>query len=206
MLASEFRGGGISHGCLTSSGYCQVVICTRNFQVHRLVAYAFLGPPPSEAAWQVNHIDGNCSNNRIDNLEWATRSENIRHSYATNPSRVKGRVSTGKASNDKALGVIATGPDFHPSKRRQKHCVNRNQQFTEDAVGIRRWMAMSISLPLCSRWSFQEKSGVPMIEPRSGRLVSGKMLSSHGENQIKSWTYISRVCQKRRVLIYKKYE
>ena len=79
--------GRISHGCLKSSGYCEVEICDRNFKVHRLVAHAFLGPPPSKAVWQVNHIDGNCSNNRIDNLEWVSHSENIRHWHATNPSR-----------------------------------------------------------------------------------------------------------------------
>ena len=78
--------GGISHGCLTSGGYCEVHICGRQFKVHRLVAHAFLERPPSEEAWQVNHIDGNRSNNRRDNLEWVSQSENTLHSYATNPS------------------------------------------------------------------------------------------------------------------------
>jgi len=43
--------------------------------VHRLVALAFIGPPPSpkhEAA----HWDGNPLNNRASNIRWATRSEN----------------------------------------------------------------------------------------------------------------------------------
>lgn len=47
--------------------------------VHRLVASAFCEKP--ECAYQVNHLDGNKLNNRPDNLEWCTRSQNAIHSY-----------------------------------------------------------------------------------------------------------------------------
>ena len=74
--------GGISRGTLHPSGY-RVVLINRNILlVHRLIAYAFHGPPLREAAWEVNHIDGNHSNNQLDNLEWVTPSQNVRHSFA----------------------------------------------------------------------------------------------------------------------------
>lgn len=48
--------------------------------VHKLLALTFLNPPgPGQET--VNHIDGNKLNNALSNLEWATRSENVMHSY-----------------------------------------------------------------------------------------------------------------------------
>lgn len=46
--------------------------------VHRLVALAFHDNP--EGKLEVNHLDENRSNNRADNLKWATRLENVHHS------------------------------------------------------------------------------------------------------------------------------
>ena len=45
-------------------------------EVHRIVAYAFLGNPPSQSH-VVDHIDTNKCNNRPENLRWVTRLENI---------------------------------------------------------------------------------------------------------------------------------
>ncbi len=53
----------------------------KSVYIHRLVALAYIDNPKKCPV--VNHIDGNCYNNSVENLEWCTYSENTIHAYET---------------------------------------------------------------------------------------------------------------------------
>ena len=75
--------GQILKGRVTKTGYEQVslkmkdTLSFKNQYVHRLVAQYWVDNPLSKK--EVNHIDGNKSNNHYLNLEWVTPSENSKH-------------------------------------------------------------------------------------------------------------------------------
>lgn len=60
--------------------------CRKTYKVHRLVANTFI--PNPEHKPEVNHIDGDHTNNCVDNLEWVTGPENLAHAYSTGLSKV----------------------------------------------------------------------------------------------------------------------
>lgn len=66
-----------------SDSYLKVTLSKNNkqrtFRVHILVARTFIPNPENKP--EVNHIDGNKKNNKVNNLEWNTRSENELHAY-----------------------------------------------------------------------------------------------------------------------------
>jgi len=69
-----------------NNGYQLVCLSYKNKKqtayIHRLVAEAFVATNLDMRTSVVNHIDGNKSNNTIENLEWATYAENAYHGKA----------------------------------------------------------------------------------------------------------------------------
>ena len=100
-------------------GYQRIKLCKNGkviiFSVHRLVAQVFIPNPDNKP--EVDHIDTNPSNNRVDNLRWATNLENNRNSLtckkrsdALKKENAPWFGKTGKANpNSKAIYQISNG-------------------------------------------------------------------------------------------------
>lgn len=66
-----------------AKGYPRVALSDgtklRTYTIHRLIAHTFMSPRPD--GHQINHMNGIKTDNRVDNLEYCTPSENSLHSF-----------------------------------------------------------------------------------------------------------------------------
>lgn len=82
---------------IMKDGYCRMQLYKNKkgtmFNVHRIIAEVFI-PNPEKKPF-VNHINGNKQDNRVENLEWCTQSENIIHAFMNGLSKpqVNGKLS-----------------------------------------------------------------------------------------------------------------
>lgn len=95
--AQVLRPGAIPSGHLTV-GLCKGSGKPKSMYVHRLVALAFLDNPEGKPL--VNHKNGKPRDNRLENLEWSTYSENITHGYRSNGRRVPTELKVVAVNSD----------------------------------------------------------------------------------------------------------
>lgn len=119
LISNRFIDSGLTtkkykRVCFTANGK------RRFIHVHRLVAEAFI-PNPLDLP-QVNHKDGNKLNNHVDNLEWCSASENMKHSYDSglhfrklSPEDVR-FILDHYIPRDKEFGTRALGRKFNVSQ------------------------------------------------------------------------------------------
>lgn len=108
---------------IDKDGYCTVALQregkVKRCKVHRLVLSTF---DNCESDLQVNHIDGNKLNNCLNNLEWVTSSENIKHAYSIGLKTQSGSKNNGSKLTEEQVIQMC---DFF------KHTTLTNKQIAD---------------------------------------------------------------------------
>ncbi len=112
---------------LKDNGYLQISFykngVEKNYRINRLVAECYI-PNPDNLP-EVNHNDGNKSNNNVSNLYWCTRSQNMKHAYDNNllkPPIFKGENNfKSKLTTEDIIWI-------------RKHYIPRHPEFSQSAL------------------------------------------------------------------------
>lgn len=112
---------------INRDGYLQGIIYGKSRLYHRIIAECFI--PNPEGKHEVNHINGIKNDNRVANLEWVTRSENIIHAYRTGLEN--------KQNGEKHHAHKLTEDDVHYIRRSDKSSYTLAKELNVDSSTIR---------------------------------------------------------------------
>lgn len=136
----NIRKGRFLKQTINNQGYYRIILykssISKSYFIHKLLGIHFIDNPDNKDV--VNHIDGNPSNNKLSNLEWATYSEDKQHAVNTGLIHSGGNNYNAKSINQYTLNgiFIKTWESMMDIKRdlgidnRYVSAVCRNKQKT----------------------------------------------------------------------------
>lgn len=132
--------GSISSGTMNREGYIVITKGGKQFRIHRLILMAFK-PIINYKDMVVDHIDGDKSNNNIDNLEWVTTAENTRRHYVNNNHNIKHKtreiifthIESGKEFEFQSITFAAENSGF--TRAQIRRCLETKKESVSDYRG-----------------------------------------------------------------------
>lgn len=133
---------------VSSGGYKFVRIGEKSLPLHRVIASVFIPNPKNKP--EVNHIDGNKTNNAAQNLEWVTRKENAKHAgehglCGKNLGRDKSEAQRQRRLNEASL---ITEKDNDPNAKNKIRFYRKKAGFSQTALAL----ALGINQSAISQW------------------------------------------------------
>lgn len=106
--------------CKNKAGYYRVILCKDGklnyLTVHRIIGLTFIDNPYNKPT--INHINGIKTDNRVENLEWNTMSENTIHAYKNNLAKSNG-------SRHQKIKVYDLNKNFIGEYISQRECARK---------------------------------------------------------------------------------
>jgi len=134
----------------------------KHFFAHVLVAKSFIPNPDNKP--QVNHINGIRHDNRIENLEWVTASENVRHGFSSNGRKISDycKKKIIQCQNKPVIGYDINGVAVHHflSFKYAAEYFNGKQPAISACVSGRRPTAYGF------KWVLAKATGLPNDAPK----------------------------------------
>lgn len=108
---------------------------SRGFLVARLVALTFLGDPPN--GFTVNHKDGDRFNNSLENLEWLSLADNIRHGFENGLYSTQKSITISDGKEEHSFRSLAQCDRFLGRRVGYlSNCLKRGTKFTDKQGNI----------------------------------------------------------------------
>ena len=131
-----------------NTGYMRVKLFKNNkgkhYSVHRLVLETFKANPDNKP--QVNHINEDKTDNRLNNLEWSTPKENINH----------GSHNEQMASTNRSIGTYER---LAERRSKQVYCITNNIIYSSAAEAARQLNLHSCNITACCKGRQKQTKG-----------------------------------------------
>ena len=137
--------------------------------LHRMVAECFIENKDNKP--EVNHIDGDKSNNRVENLEWVTCKENIEHAFRSNLRGVGERAANAKLTEKQVRKICEMLEDNYLTMREISEIIGCNYHQVFEIKTKKSWTHVSCDYNFDHYNKFEPNRGANKLSEQDVREI-----------------------------------